>query len=87
MISCFLGGEAEIKEIKTQGLQLGNGSAWVTKFFLDSRRTDNSEWMDYTENSSVKVSRVSTSASFYRQHLVFTSSVAADDFMNVQNQL
>ena len=47
------GGETEVDEIKTQGLQIGNRSAWVTKFFLDFRRSDGSLWEDYKENNSV----------------------------------
>jgi hypothetical protein len=50
------GGETEVKEIRTQGLQNGNNSAWVTEFFLDFRRSDNSVWEDYMENNSVRVS-------------------------------
>ena len=50
------GGETEVDEIKTQGLQSGNRSAWVTKFFLDFRRSDGSLWEDYKENNSVRVS-------------------------------
>lgn len=37
-------------------MQVGNKSAWVERFFLDFRRTGNTEWKDYVENNSVRVS-------------------------------
>ncbi|XP_028414466.1 coadhesin-like [Dendronephthya gigantea] len=49
------GGETQVKEIKTQGLERGNKSAWVKEFFLDFRRSDGSLWEDYRENNSVRI--------------------------------
>ncbi|XP_046839932.1 uncharacterized protein LOC124434102 [Xenia sp. Carnegie-2017] len=63
-----LGGETRVTEIATQGLENGTNSSWVTRFFIDFRRSDNSLWQDYTINGSVRIFEGNVNAMIVRRH-------------------
>ena len=52
-----LGQTMAVKKVATQGRRIDSHFQWVTSYAVSSR-VDASDWVVYTENSSVKVSQV-----------------------------